>query len=123
MAGEVRVDTREVDRALALVEAAAKDLTAANRAAAEALLPGVKQRTPVRTGALAASWRVEATADAGSIVSDERYAGIVENGDAARGIEGAHMGAETVDASERELGEAYEAALAVAFKRAGFDVK
>jgi len=119
MADGIRVDTHELDRAIAAVERSLEDLAAANQAAAEALLPAVAQRTPVRTGRLAASW----SATAGVIESDEEYAGAIEYGDPDRGIEGAHMARDAVAASERDLVDAYEIELGRIMRRAGFELR
>ena len=48
---------------------------------------------------------------------------MIEYGDPDRGIEGAHMAADALAASERALGDAYEEELARAFRRAGFEVR
>jgi hypothetical protein len=117
----VRIDTSQVDAALAKVKRAAKDLTEANRLAATALLPGVRQRTPHRTGDLSNSWEVEADDRGGRIVSTLDYANLVEDG--SKNMSGAHMGRETVDASDRDLVEAYEQALTKALHDAGFETR
>jgi hypothetical protein len=94
------------------------DLTETHRRAAELLVPGVSRRSPRRTGALAASWRAQATKVAGAVVSGVEYAGPVEYG--AHGLPGAGMVAETIAEQSDALVAEYDQALTDRGKRRGF---
>lgn len=122
--GAVRVEgVRELQTALRRVEAGAQDMTAAHRAVAARLVPGIAVRTPRRSGRLAASWRPGATKGRARITSTERYAGPIEYGWPARGIEPARMVRDTVEASADEIRQAYETEIARLGARAGFEVR
>jgi hypothetical protein len=122
--GAVKVDgVREVQRALKALEADAADLKTAHLAVSTKLLPGVTQRTPRRSGALAAGWHAGSTKTRARITNTERYAGPIEYGWPAHGIEPARMVRDTVDASSREILDTYETELARLGAAAGFDTK
>lgn len=123
MADGIHVDTRQLDAALAAAAQSVEDMTEAHAAAGELLVSGTAQRTPVKSGRLAASWTATATATGVEIRSDEEYAGVIEYGSAERGIEGVHMAADALEASERDLAAVYEEGLARAFRHAGFEVR
>jgi hypothetical protein len=116
----IRVDSRELERGLDALRARASAMPEAHAAVASSLVPGIAQRTPVRSGALAGSWSASGEDGRGVITSDEPYAGVVEFGDPARGIDGARMVRDTIDASERDVLEGYEAGLEREAKRIGF---
>jgi len=58
------------------------DLTRVNEAIAAAIIPDVRPRTPVRTGALAGSWEARGTKDRAEIVSALAYSVPLEFGSA-----------------------------------------
>jgi hypothetical protein len=122
--GAVRVSgVREVQAALKRLEADAGDLKAAHLAVSSALVPGVGLRSPRRTGALAASWAAGATKTRARITSSRKYAGVIEYGWPARGIDPARMVRDTVDASHAEILELYQAELAKLAAAADLEVK
>lgn len=122
--GAVRVSgVREVQSALKQLDAQASDLKSAHLAVASALVPGVGLRTPRRTGALAASWSAGATKTRARITSSEPYAGPIEYGWPAHGIEPARMVRDTVAASTEEILATYERELARLAAADGFGVK
>lgn len=99
------------------------DLKTVHQDVSSALVPGVRLRTPHRTGALAASWQAGATATRARITTPLRYGGVIEYGHPARGIEPARMIGETVEASHAEILETYEAGLARLAAAEGFEVR
>ena len=122
--GAVRVTgVREVQRALKTLEVDAADLKAAHLAVSSALLPGIAQRTPRRSGALAGSWAAGATKTRARMTSTLPYAGVIEYGWSERGIEPARMVRDTVGASSAEILSIYERELERLGRSAGFDVK
>ena len=122
--GAVRVDgVREVQKALAKVGAEAADLKSAHLAVSSRLVPGIAQRSPRRTGALASGWQPGATKGRARITNTQRYAGVIEYGWPKRGIEPARMVRDTVAASHREILETYEAELARLAAATGLEVK
>ena len=122
--GAVKVDgVREVQRALAKVGAEAADLKAAHRAVAAQLVPGIAQRSPRRTGALASGWQPGATKGRARITNTEIYAGVIEYGWPKRGIEPARMVRDTVASSHREILETYEHELGRLAAATGLEVK
>jgi len=96
-----------------------EDLGETHKRAVELLIPGVSRRSPRRTGALAASWRSEATKIAGSVVSGVGYAGPVEYG--ARGLPGARMVADTIAEQTDAMLAEYDRTLTERGRRRGFD--
>jgi hypothetical protein len=122
--GAVKVEgVREYQLALKRVSDGAADMTSAHRAVAGRLVPGIALRSPRRTGALASSWVPGATKGRARITSRVLYAGPIEYGWPARHIEPARMVRDTVEASTREIREAYESEIARLGARAGFEVK
>jgi hypothetical protein len=119
---EVR-GVREVQTAMRRLEAQAGDLKAAHLAVASTLIPGIGIRSPVRSGALAASWSAGATKTRARITSSTRYAGVIEYGWPEHSIEPARMVRATVDVSHREILDAYERELARLAARDGFEVR
>jgi hypothetical protein len=91
-------------------------------AVASALAPGIGQRTPRRSGALAASWKPGATKTRARLTTTLRYGGVIEYGWPARGIEAARMIRATIDASHAVILETYETELARLGAGAGFGV-
>lgn len=114
---------RELQTALRKLEAEAADLKTAHKAVAETLVPGIRGRTPVRSGALALGWQAGATKGRARITSSQRYAGVIEYGHPKRNIEPASMIGETVAASHTEILETYERELGRLAARLDFDVK
>jgi hypothetical protein len=122
--GAVKVEgVREVQKALKDLGAASADLKSAHLAVSSLLLPGVAQRTPRRTGELAASWQAGATKTRARMTSPLRRAGPIEYGWPKHGIEPARMVRDTVDASHREILETYSSELEKLGKAEGFGVK
>lgn len=122
--GAVKVGgVREVQSALKKLGAEAADLKSAHMAVSSLLTPGISQRTPRRTGALAASWQAGATKTRARITTPLRYGGVIEYGWPKRGIEPARMVRDTVDASHREILETYESELEKLSKGVGFDTR
>jgi hypothetical protein len=120
----VRVEgVRELQTALRKVGAEAADIKSVHLEVASLLVPGVAGRTPVRTGALAESWRAAATKGRARITSSERYAAMVEYGVPERGIEPARMVRDTVDDSHAEILETYERGLERVARGVGFDTQ
>lgn len=115
MSGEVRVDTRELDGALDKLTRDVETMPEAWRAVGDVILPGVRDRTPVRSGSLRDSWTAEPAGDRVGITSELPYARMVETINAPV--------AGTITASEREIVEALEAELARAAAAAGFEVR
>lgn len=121
MADRVAVHgTAEVARGFGKVEHAAKDLQATHRKVAQATLPAIAARTPRLTGLLASSWRATARPGAGGIVNGLPYAPPIEYGVKRHNIEGAHMVAEGLAASEDAMRREYETALDHEIRRVGF---
>lgn len=119
----IRVDSREAERAL---EELAGDVSAMPETwhdVGDALLAGVRQRTPVRSGELAASWEARGEADRAAITSSLPYAIVLEYGSEARGIDGVHMVADTLAASDAVILEELEDAIARQARRIGFEVR
>lgn len=115
MSGGIKVDSREVEAALDKLAGATAAMPEAWAAAGDAVLPGIRQRTPVRSGDLAGSWEASGAGDRAEISSSLPYAGVVEAIN--------HPIADTLAADERALLEALEAEVARIAARIGFDVK
>src|SRR5262245_29465358 len=98
----------EVTRALKQLEASAADLKQAHNAVATELVPGIALRSPRRTGTLAGSWSPAATKTRARLRSSTAYAGVIEYGWAARGIEPARMVADTIEAEQAQIVATYE---------------
>ena len=98
-------------------------MTEANRRIVSGLLPGVSARTPRRSGDLASSWSAGAIKSRGRILSGLPYAGPIEWGDAKRGVIGAHMVSDTIEAETPAIVAGYEEELARAGRAAGFEVR
>jgi hypothetical protein len=99
------------------------DMTEIHRVALGPLIPDVRRRTPVRTGRLASSWSLEVSADAGSIESGLVYAGPLEYGSRARGIEPVRMVHGAIASNERAINEAYGKAITDRAQTIGFDTR
>jgi hypothetical protein len=122
--GRVKVEgVRELQKALRDLSSDAADLKPAHLAVSSMLTPGIAQRTPRRSGALAAGWIPGATKGRARITSKQRYAGVIEYGWPERGIEPARMVRDTVDASSAEILSTYEDELEKLARRIGFDTK
>lgn len=122
--GAVRVTgVRELQTALKKLDAQASDMAAVHKTVAVQLVPGVAMRTPRRTGALAASWQAGATKTRARLTTPLPYGGPIEYGWPERGIEPARMVRDTVDASQRQIVETYEAEIAKLAQRDGFETK
>lgn len=111
---------RETAAAFAALARDVGDLSETHRRVAELIVPGAARRSPRATGALAASWRAEASKIAAGVVSGVPYAGPVEYGVPSRGIPGARMVADTIAAESDAIGAEYTAAIAERGKRRGF---
>lgn len=122
--GAVKVTgVREVQKALKQLGAEAADLKSAHLAVSSLLVPGIGQRTPRRSGALAASWQAGATKTRARITTPLRYGGVIEYGWPKRGIEPARMVRDTVDASHSEILATYTDELDKLSKSVGFETK
>lgn len=119
----IRVDSHELDAALAKLERSVADLRAAHTVVVAGLLPGVRLRTPFRTGELGSSWRTDATETAGQISSDLDYAAPIEYGVPRRNVRAYSMVRDTLAASEREIVDGYGREIGKLGARAGFGVK
>jgi hypothetical protein len=120
--GRVKVEgVREVQRALKAFDAKTEDLKAVHTTVARTLLPGIASRTPRRTGELAGSWDAGATKTRARLLSSRPYAGPIEYGWTARGIEPARMVRATIEAEQGEIVERYEDELEKLADRIGFD--
>lgn len=120
----VRVSgVREVTRALKALEASTEDLKAVHTAVARGLLPGVAIRTPRRSGSLAASWSASATKTRARVTSPLVYAGPIEWGWPAHGIDPARMVRATIEAEQREIIAAYEHELEQLAAHVGLEVR
>jgi hypothetical protein len=114
---------RELQKALRDLGAEAGDLKAVHLEVAEMLVPGIEQRTPRRSGDLAGSWVARSTKGRARITSTQPYAGVIEYGWPARGIEPARMVRDTVEASSAEILDTYERGLERVSQRIGFETK
>jgi len=95
-----------------------EDLAETHRRVAELVIPGASRRSPRRTGALAASWRAEASKVAAGVVSGVPYAGPVEYG--AHGVPGARMVADTIAEQLDAIVAAYDDGITDRGRRRGF---
>jgi hypothetical protein len=111
----------ELERAIAKVAAAAKDMSAAHELAGNGLAAAIAARTPIRTGLLASSWSVRAAPDRAQIENTVVYAPYVEYGTVR--MLGAHMASQTLAEQEQTLAHGYETALADAGRSAGFETR
>lgn len=87
-----------------------------------ARLPGVRSRTPVATGELAASWDTSAESTGGSILSPLAHAGVHEWGSAARGITASAMVRQTLEAEAQQLADELEAGILERAEKRGFRI-
>jgi hypothetical protein len=114
--------TEEVVRGFDELERFVGDLTETHRRVLGPLIPEVRARTPVKSGRLASSWSLEASATAGSIESGLVYAGPIEFGSSSRGIEPVAMVRSTLSSNERAIEEGYEKAILDRARTIGFRV-
>ena len=123
MSGELVVTGQaEVAAGFAELERSLDDLSEVNRRVLGPLIPEVRARTPIRTGALAMSWSLATDKESGSIESGLRYAGPIEFGVPSRGIEAQRMVRDTIESNERAIVQGYEDAIADRARAAGFEV-
>jgi hypothetical protein len=123
MTDQLRVTgTAEVVGGFEELERAVADMTDTHRRVLGPLIPLVAAATPRRTGALAMSWSLSPSEQAGSIESGLVYAGPIEFGSSSRGIEGAHMVLGTLESNERAIVDGYQEAIADRARAAGFRV-
>ena len=115
MSDGIRVDTRQLDDALAKLAAETAAMPETWAAVGEELLPGVRQRTPVRSGRLASSWTAAGEPGRATISSEEPYAGTVEFYNSPI--------ADTLAASERVIADTLEERVAAAARSIGFEVR
>jgi hypothetical protein len=111
----IRVDSRALDRALEELAAETAAMPETWAAVAERTLPAVRDRTPVRTGTLQASWTAGGEPGRGTITSDEEYAGVIESRE--------HVVRDALAASPGEITAALEDEVAKAARRIGFEVR
>lgn len=115
MSSGIRVDSRELERALGKLAEEVAAMPEAWAAVGEELLPAVRERTPVRSGTLRDSWQSSGAPGRATIGSDEPYAGVVE------AVNGPVAGA--LAASERTVTETLEREVGRAAGRIGFEVR
>lgn len=111
---------REVAAAFDALARDVADLSEPHKRVAELIVPGASRRSPRRSGALAASWRAEASKIAAGVVSDVPYAGPVEYGVPSRGMPGARMVADTIAEQVDAITAEYAKAIEDRGKRRGF---
>lgn len=99
------------------------DMTETHRRVLGPLIADVAARTPILSGELAGSWRLEAAKDAGSIESGLVYAGPIEFGSSSRGIEAHGMVRDTLSSNESAINEGYARAIADEARSIGFEVE
>lgn len=111
---------REVASAFDALARDVADMSEPNKRIAELIVPGASRRSPRRSGALAASWRGQASKIAAGVVSGVPYAGPVEYGVPSRGMAGAAMVADTIaEQADAIIGE-YEKTIEDRGRRRGF---
>jgi len=115
MSSGICVDSRELEAALDKIAEETAAMPETWAAVGEGLLPGVRQRTPVRSGRLAASWEAAGEPGRATISSSEPYAGTVEFYNAPI--------ADTLAASERLIVDTLEDELAKVARSIGFEVR
>jgi hypothetical protein len=98
------------------------DMTETHRRVLGPLIGEVAARTPILSGELAASWRLEASKDSGSIESGLVYAGPIEFGWRARGIEPQAMVRDTISANVSTINDGYAKAITDDARTIGFRV-
>jgi hypothetical protein len=98
------------------------DMTDTHRSVLGPLIGEVAARTPVLTGELASSWRLEASKDSGSIESGLVYAGPIEFGSSSRGIEAVGMVRSAIASNESRINEGYQKAITDDARAIGFEV-
>lgn len=111
----IRVDSRELEAALSKLAAETAAMPETWAAVGEQLLPGVRQRTPVKSGSLAASWEAAGEPGKATISSELPYAGTVEFHNSPI--------ADTIAASEADVREVLERELAKVARSIGFEVR
>jgi len=93
-----------------------------DRRVAGMLVPDIRARTPVATGALSSSWHVAPGAGGGaSIESALRYSVPIEYG-TSRGVEAHRMVRDTLRDRQGDIVDAYAAAIADDIARTGLEV-
>lgn len=115
MSDGIRVDSRELERALDKLAGEVVEMPETWQAVGDELLPGVRQRTPVRSGAMRDSWTADGAADRATISSDLPYAGVIEAVNAPV--------ADTLAASEDLVRTTLEDEIARAAASIGFEVR
>ena len=98
------------------------DMTEMHRQVLGPLIGEVAARTPILSGALASSWRLEPSKGAGSIESGLVYAGPIEFGSSSRGIEPHRMVRDTISSNESTINEGYAKAITDRASSIGFEV-
>ena len=92
-----------------------------SRRIAAGLIPEIRARSPVRTGALAVSWEVGTVRGGASVGSPLAYALPIEVG-TRRGVEAHHMVRDTLRDHTAEVVDGYRDAIADDARRIGFRV-
>jgi hypothetical protein len=122
MPAEVIVHGREeVIDGLKHLESDAAKLEEPSRRAAAGLIPVIRSRTPVRTGALGVSWDVGTAPGGASVTSPLHYAWPIESG-TRRGVEPHHMVRDALRDQQAEVVDAYRDAIASDAAGLGFRV-
>lgn len=112
----------ETARAFSQLADDVKNLEATHEKVARARLGGVSSRSPVDTGALAASWQSTGAATYASIISPLAYAPVHEYGSDTRGITASAMVSQTLEAEQNELLEEYHEGIMERAKSKGFRI-
>jgi hypothetical protein len=113
---------RETEQAFNKLQQDIDDMTAVHEAVMRNRLPGVRELTPVLSGALRDSWEALGSPDSGSILSPLPYAPPVEYGVPSRGVAPVGMVNRTLVAQAKQMDKEYEQAINELAKKRGFKV-
>jgi hypothetical protein len=94
----------------------------AHDAVARARIPGVRSRTPVRSGDLASSWDAAGDSHGGAITSRLVYAGPIEYGWLEHNIAAQRMVRDTLEAEQKDVADGYGVEIEKRAKQRGFDL-
>ena len=109
MADELRIEgLPQLHSALDGLGRDLRDMTPANRAAADVLARSIAELAPRDTGRLADSWRGSADASKAEASSDLNYAGCQEYGVPSHNIEGKHYAERGLDAAGPAIESTYD---------------
>lgn len=111
----IRVDDRELVKGLEELASQVAAMPETWDRVGEELLPGVRQRTPVRSGAMRDSWEATGAPGRAQIGSELPYAGVIEAVNRPIG--------DTIDASSDVILATLEEEIARAARSIGFEVR